>query len=579
MIRHVFNDIQSTKTLVAIRSIHKNQNSIKFSTQMSSQIDQIQNQITLAEKDWAILMHHDAITGTHAIYTEPSYYKLLHSALSHLEQARDLMEKHLSTSMHQNIEHMLKTIHDNANCTKTTHHTIVNPSGYFRIQIMNFTIEDPKPDEGYIVLLQYGSNIQKIGDAFYADLSELHPNTKQLKPIRKLFLTISMQALSDAQVYVFTTNKQGCAQGGEKWAIEVTYKEITQDVSLSNISINVKFLATGELSQFRYGRNEENITEEFTYYSTDKNTRSGLYLFNPRHAKSVIHFNRASVKLFEVGGLLSILQVYRTNNEDHLLKTYIVNKSGWPNLMKQLFLEVQFSSTRVAEISMNIRKQSHSASSTYKAYVDDSMKLVERPIFTTNVNISRTNDNELNGYFTYAWVHGGILREIYKDQNNASIESFFGWANNNPIGCTFAANNEVDFMIFRSIGNNDYKGVSDYMRETHVVSTNFQFYIDSSVPGNTSMINLNWWILFHKVRANTKLNEPYAVFTKELQPENFSGLSASSALFDTLMHFKEHSGQVSSLFGEVDIVDVKLMRHRLMEKFDEYELAIVLRNR
>ena len=95
---------------------------------------------------------------------------------------------------------------------------------------------------------------------------------------------------------------------------------------------------------------------------------------------------------------------------------------------------------------------------------------------------------------------------IRETSTSGSGESFLGWANSNPIGCTFVDNNSVDFMIFRNIGSNDYKGVNERFYDTHVTSTAFQFYIEKSVNG----------ALFHKVRANAKINEPYFIYDQTL---------------------------------------------------------------
>jgi hypothetical protein len=92
LIRHVFNDIQSTKTLLAIRAIKYKSNSIHLGS-TSYNIDTIQKKITQAERNWAIMMHHDAITGTHTNHTEPSYYQILMESLNFLKSARDLIDK------------------------------------------------------------------------------------------------------------------------------------------------------------------------------------------------------------------------------------------------------------------------------------------------------------------------------------------------------------------------------------------------------------------------------------------------------------------------------------------------------
>lgn len=162
-----------------------------------------------------------------------------------------------------------------------------------------------------------------------------------------------------------------------------------------------------------------------------------------------------------------------------------------------------------SEVQYNIKKVAKSSDSHFRAYADDSLKMIERPIFNTDVNIARTNNYELNGYFTSACVHGGMLREDF-EASGVKFTSIFGWANSNPIGCTFSDDGEVDIMIYRYLTQSDYKGVNDRIPEDHVVSTSFQFYADNSVQN----------AFFHKVRANAVINEPYAIFPKTVHIED-----------------------------------------------------------
>jgi len=543
MIRHVFNDIQGTKTLAAIRAVFKNDGSINFSKELQANINQIQHHIREAERNWSILMHHDAITGTHTKNTEPSYYELLSNALGNLFDARELikssMEKPISKFLLQSIQKVQVELTD----SNITLHTIVNPSGYYRIQITNFTIPETGPDTSYVFVLLNEIKMEVVSEAYYADIQELNADTHELQTIKKGFVKIRMPALSDAHLLVFTTsNKSDCSKTGIECAKYVEHKSVSRSEELTNGIVHAHIGANGDLTQFKFGKNNAEIEESFTYYNTDRQTRSGIYLFNPRHEKMKINFNKPKITIFEIGELVKIVQVHLTSDTEKLLKTYIVNLSGCPNLMKQLFLEVQIASKKVAEISMGLKKKPVHSGSEFRSYADDSMKLIERPIYDNKVNIKRTNDNELNGYYNYACVHGGMMREIFKPGTiSLEQESFFGWANSNPIGCTFTGNNEVDFMLYRSIGNNDYKGVSDYLHDKHVMSTSFQFYTDSSVDG----------ILFHKVRGNTKLNEPYSIFSENLPATEVENLSKPSSIFESLVHFKKHFSQVSSEFGEV----------------------------
>lgn len=118
-----------------------------------------------------------------------------------------------------------------------------------------------------------------------------------------------------------------------------------------------------------------------------------------------------------------------------------------------------------------------------KAYADDSMKLVERPIYDKKLGIPHSHPSELEGYFTSPWVHGGIIREIY-EESDTTKSSAFGWANSSPLGCTFSDKNEIAFNIFRNIAKSDHKGWDDSYQDPHIVSIAFQFYINSKSPNS-----------------------------------------------------------------------------------------------
>jgi len=102
------------------------------------------------------------------------------------------------------------------------------------------------------------------------------------------------------------------------------------------------------------------------------------------------------------------------------------------------------------------------------------MRYVERPIFDPNVKIRHTNKNELTGYYTASCVNGGMFEEYYKYMG-ADQMRFFSWINSNALGCTFSEPGKVDFLIFRNIMNNDYKGISEYYQERHAVKVGFLF--------------------------------------------------------------------------------------------------------
>ena len=74
--------------------------------------------------------------------------------------------------------------------------------------------------------------------------------------------------------------------------------------------------------------NYEEISESLSYYNTTVNkTNSGLYIFNPLYSKIPLNFSDITLTLHTLGRNISIVQVYKQNSKDQVLKTYVnVNK-------------------------------------------------------------------------------------------------------------------------------------------------------------------------------------------------------------------------------------------------------------
>lgn len=220
-----------------------------------------------------------------------------------------------------------------------------------------------------------------------------------------------------------------------------------------------------------------------------KKSGSGIYLFNPRDNPIDMVFEDVKIAKHTLGNTMTIIQVFKKSTSEQMLKTLVKLSKSKDITNRHLFIEIQFQSSRFAEYQLHIEKTKHSDNSNYRGYVDDSLKTVERPIYHTNIDVNRTTDIELLGYFTYPCVMGGALREQYShtpknlEDNIKDSESFLGWANSNPIGCTLTNNNKVSFMIFRSAGRSDNKGVSGKIMDKHVVTTSFQLFASDNIDG------------------------------------------------------------------------------------------------
>ena len=348
--------------------------------------------------------------------------------------------------------------------------------------------------------------------------------------------------------------------------IQVNGRETSTARALNNTHFKAKFSDKGQFIKLENLDSHffQVFEESYSYFNSGRGaTRSGFYLFNPRRRREDMEFKDVKMHYFELPGMASMIQVEMVHGQTKILKTHIVYQDGDVNLQKQLYTQIQVSSGDILELSYGLKKVHKSSDSTFRAYADDSMKLVERPIYDKSIKIKRTNDYELNGYFTSSCVHGGIIRETYDS------ESFFGWANSNPIGCNFPGEGQVNIMIFRSVNNNDWKGISETLNERHVLSTDFQLFVDNSVNKITNL----------KLAGNAKLNEPLSKFMHKINLSDIDNMHYSDSLLEYTINSLGHETQLSNNFGEVDVVDAKIMKHNMIKKHQSYEIDIVLRNR
>jgi hypothetical protein len=173
--------------------------------------------------------------------------------------------------------------------------------------------------------------------------------------------------------------------------------------------------------------------------------------------------------------LTSIIQVYSESDQLILLKTYSLDYFGHKEMQNQMKVQVEMWTDAVIEVSYNLNFGHHSWESDYAAYIDDSMKLVERPIYNQDVDIDYLNPGELYGYFTYPSVNGGMIKESFTDDGKNQHNISISWANSSPIGCTLNDFNEVSFMLFRNLGHNDNKGIDELLTDKRTSKTTFIF--------------------------------------------------------------------------------------------------------
>ena len=345
-------------------------------------------------------MHHDAITGTHEYPTEISYYKTLDKALEFISKAKELFRG----SGEENFKFSEVSII--LNTTEYISNILVNPSAIDRDEVMNITLPQTNENIEYVIILETAKNNTNI-KGYVTEIDEIDENTKELTKVRKLFFRLKMDKLSTARLYILMTkDAKNCKKYGITCSVFIQRELIEKPHQIGNGKINLDFNDKGSLTKISQIYNESAyqdfpIEERITYYRTDGKSRSGHYIFNPIEKEEVFKTMLQKKYHYKLGDLITIFQVHEVAKNAQILKTYSVNQQGNQKLLEEYAMQIEFFSKDTIEASLSL-KLSEKSGKSFTAYADDSMKLIERPIYHKNVDIMRHNNIELTGYFTYA---------------------------------------------------------------------------------------------------------------------------------------------------------------------------------
>ena len=216
---HVFNELQTTKLLLAIRVLSKYKSLVNLSKTVINYINHINDKIDEATKLFSILMHHDGITGTNKRITEADYYIILNDASNYLIQARKMISV-FKQAIDHDTKGQMKQIASKLDNLEVFHYTVINPNGYQRHEILNITLPKSDNNDNYAFVIQNSveNKIDTDVTAYKVDLYNIDNDDKKPKVETKAFLKVKMPALGDTQVYLlkFSGDKQKCLEANLK---------------------------------------------------------------------------------------------------------------------------------------------------------------------------------------------------------------------------------------------------------------------------------------------------------------------------------------------------------------------------
>lgn len=143
---------------MAIKAIQANNGSVNINSKTEVGVDQINNLIQEAEQRWAIMMHHDAITGTHTKITERDYYNMLKESNDYLTKAYNMVNQNFGLKANKTVVDHLKKITEDLKSSKYDHYTVVNPTANVRSEVLNMTLTASSGEnDTYAVFMHYAN--------------------------------------------------------------------------------------------------------------------------------------------------------------------------------------------------------------------------------------------------------------------------------------------------------------------------------------------------------------------------------------------------------------------------------------
>ncbi|CAI2377711.1 unnamed protein product [Moneuplotes crassus] len=551
--RHVFRKLQSIKTLFAIKAAEE-----------GSIPDDIQPLITEAQRKWAILSHHDAITGTHSYNSEEDYYKILDDSLNLLTLAYariSQLGETISPEQLSIMEGFIEALQPENSMLNIF--TVVNPTAYAREEVYNFTV--PKDQGPFTIINLDGEDQDSINpDSYVVDLEEISTYSHIMSKSRKVFLKVKIPAFGSLNLYKVNCglSQAECESLGVNMASYVNYEPISSEYEMENDYIQLRFDSSGDLKEY-YDKDNgltQEIDEEIFYFRTDGYTRSGIYLYNPREERSYFKVIWKQMRIYEIPGLKTIYQVSGRDTETKILRTFSLNHNGHEQSQRQFFHQIDAFTDDYIEINYRISFKPFGENSEFRSYIDDSMKLIERPIFDINSPLKRETASELLGFYTFPSVNGGMLEETIEGSGQ---QVFISWANSNSLGATLSGPKEVSFVIFRNLYNNDQKGVPEDLVESRSSNLPMIFRIDVE----DAALNRNF--------ANFAINEALVTFELEWSTQEIAFLPKSSTLFgDLFYHYGTDGNYYETYPTTVDVIEIQPI-----EEQGQIVLKLLARNR
>jgi len=406
-----------------------------------------------------VLLHHDAITGTHGRTVNNDYKKILQNLHKNMDTATNQLIYSL-----QSPKDLKNNRREKPSYEPNKYSTIVmhNPSFYTRNEIINVTLPS-----GHWSFINTDHPTAEIMDSYKLDGERFTQDTREFT----LWIKVSIPPFGHENIPIEKhENRDQCRRAGRcipKIKTE-NLGTISSDLTLSNSHASAGLgKNTLEIKHFTDKDTGQKMQVNEALYKYDaQSTHSCIYMFKPTRHATEIHLNQQQYLKYN-GSLVTGYQVYGQDNDIHFDKTVLLKEN---DSALHVVLRNNIRQGRNKEIS--IRYQGYEANEFYSG---DSMAYINRKFIDLETakarNLTRQgshSDTDLLGLNTYPIVDGFVSKN----------GGYIGFSPSQSAGVNLLSDSAFEFLIARSIMNiNQEKGLPERLDDHLTTHFNYKVFM------------------------------------------------------------------------------------------------------
>ena len=449
MVRSSLSRERILNSLFAVLSIPKASNSTHFKT---AEFDSAFDTLKKVREFNPIMLHHDAITGTHGTSVNIDYKRKI-------QANQDLMD--------QSVEKLKGSLSNDKILTNDiVEYTFYNPSLYTRDEILNVTVKSQ-----YYEMVNHTHIEAEIMDSYSMKEEDFTQDKEYI-----LWIKMVIPPLSIKKVYLKEHRSKTECERAHNCILKVKTEEfntVPSDLTLQNDLVYVDLRENA--LEVKYIRDLKEKTtakiNESMYKYDGLHTNSCMYTFKPtKEAELVNLFNQKYIRY--TGNLVTGLQVHGDVLGFYFDKTVMLKKNDCAlHITTRNFIKTRF------DIELTLRYQEESLENYYTG---DSMAFIKRDFINYQTaierNLTRSNsrsNTDILGLNAYPMVDGFI--STYNDGMNV------GFVNSQTCAAHLVNSTSYEFLIARSVMNvNQDKGLPERLYDKYQTHFNYKIFVNNN---------------------------------------------------------------------------------------------------